>query len=174
MANAQPLGRSGATRLDAGGRTDRHTTLAQRFALAVGAVFLLVGILGFIPGITSDYGDMAFAGHESHAKLLGIFEVSVLHNLVHLLFGVLGIAAARRHDTARTYLLVGGVIYLALAAYGFIIDHETDANFVPVNRADDWLHTGLGIGMIALGLIGGRDHDDARVGTSNRAGTATG
>ena len=69
--------------------------LVRTAALAVAIVFLLVGVLGFIPGITSDYGSMTFAGHDSQAKLLGIFQVSVLHNIVHLLFGAVGLALAR-------------------------------------------------------------------------------
>ena len=60
-------------------------------ALAVGAVFLVVGLLGFVPGITTHDEQLTFAGHHSDAALLGIFNVSVLHNLVHLLFGVAGI-----------------------------------------------------------------------------------
>lgn len=127
--------------------------LVCQAAMAVGAVFLLVGILGFIPGITTDYDTMTFAGHESEAKLLGIFEVSVLHNLVHLLFGVLGLALARRADTARYFLIGGGVIYLVLWLYGLMIDKNDSANFIPVNTADDWLHFVLGIGMIALGVL---------------------
>ena len=122
-------------------------------AMAVGVVFLLVGVLGFIPGATTDYGDLQFAGHESDAKLLGVFQVSVLHNIVHLLFGVAGIAMARRIDTARLFLIGGGAIYLVLFLYGLVIDHGGDANFVPVNAADNWLHLVLGLGMIALGLI---------------------
>jgi len=121
--------------------------------MAVGAVFLLVGVLGFIPGITSDYGDMSFAGHESTAKLLGIFQVSVLHNIVHLLFGIAGIAMARQARTAYLFLVGGGVIYLVLWLYGLIVDKDTDANFVPVNTADNWLHLVLGLGMIALGVL---------------------
>ncbi len=57
-------------------------------ALVFGVVFLVVGIAGFIPGITTDYDTMTWAGHHSDAKLLGIFEVSVLHNIIHLAFGV--------------------------------------------------------------------------------------
>ena len=137
------------------GFTDtRSTSVLRTLALAVGAVFLLVGVLGFVPGITTHYGDMEFAGHESGAMLLGLFQVSILHNLVHLLFGVAGIAMSRRADTAFTYLVGGGVIYLVLALYGLVIDKQHDANFVPLNNADDWLHLGLGIGMIALGLVG--------------------
>ena len=114
---------------------------------------MLVGILGFVPGITTDYDSMEFAGHESDAKLIGIFEVSVLHNLVHLLFGIAGLAMARRWATARTYLIGGGVIYLVLWIYGLVVDKGSDANFVPVNTADDWLHLVLGLGMVGVGLI---------------------
>lgn len=130
--------------------TDR--TLLQKAALAVGAVFLLVGVAGFIPGITTDYGDMGVAGHESMAKLLGLFQVSVLHNIVHLLYGVAGILLARSWEGARIYLIGGGVVYLVLWLYGLLIDKDSSANFVPLNDADDWLHLFLGVGMIGLGV----------------------
>ncbi|WP_067824152.1 DUF4383 domain-containing protein [Actinomadura kijaniata] len=127
--------------------------LISKAALAVGAVFLLVGVLGFIPGITTDYDTMTFAGHHSDAKLLGIFEVSILHNIVHLLFGAAGLALARSVSGARAYLIGGGAIYLVLWLYGLVIDKSSSANFVPVNTADDWLHFVLGVGMIALGVL---------------------
>ena len=126
----------------------------QNLALLVGVVFLAVGVLGFIPGITSNYSDLSFAGHNSEAKLLGIFQVSILHNIVHLLFGVAGVALARSLSGAKTYLVGGGVVYLALFVYGLVVDQGSSANFVPVNNADNVLHLGLGIGMIALGVIG--------------------
>ena len=128
-------------------------TLVQTAALAVAAVFVLVGILGFIPGITTDYDTMEFAGHESEAKLLGIFQVSILHNIVHLLFGVAGFALARTVSGARNYLIGGGAVYLVLWLYGLVVGQNSSANFVPVNTADDWLHLFLGLGMIALGLV---------------------
>ena len=137
---------------------DTSTRLPMRWApvqiaaLAVGAVFLLIGVLGFIPGITAHYDQLTFAGHHSEAALLGVFNVSVLHNLVHLGFGVAGLALARRFRAARGYLIVGGVIYLALWLYGLLIDRESVMNFVPVNTADNWLHLGLGAGMLALGV----------------------
>jgi hypothetical protein len=138
-------------------------SLLRTSALAVGVVFLLVGVLGFIPGVTTNYDDMTFAGHMSDAKLLDLFQVSVLHNIVHLLFGIAGIALSRRADTAFTYLVGGGVIYLVLWVYGLVVDKGTEANFVPVNNADDWLHLVLGLGMIALGLIGrNRDRKTTR------------
>ncbi len=125
----------------------------QQAALLVGVVFLLVGVLGFIPGITTDYDTMKFAEHDSEAKLLGLFQVSVLHNIVHLLFGIAGVTMARAASTARNFLIGGGVIYLALWLYGLFIDHDSAANFVPLNTADNWLHFALGLAMIALGVL---------------------
>jgi hypothetical protein len=140
------------SRSHAGGVANART-LVQTAALAVAAVFVLVGILGFIPGITTDYGSMTFAGHESEAKLLGIFQVSILHNIVHLLFGLAGFALARTISGARSYLIGGGAIYLVLWLYGLVVGQDSAANFVPVNTADDWLHLVLGLGMIALGFL---------------------
>lgn len=131
-----------------GGRTP-----VQLAALVVGATFLLVGVLGFVPGVTTDYDSLQLAGHESHAMLLGVFQVSILHNVVHLLFGVAGIAMARSAGAARTFLVGGGVVYLVLWLYGLLVDHDSAANFVPLNTADNWLHLVLGIGMIGLGLV---------------------
>jgi Domain of unknown function (DUF4383) len=123
-------------------------------AMVVGATFLLVGILGFIPGITTNYGDMTFAGHESEAKLFGIFEVSILHNIVHLAFGVVGLAAARAAASAGWYLLIAGLVYAVLWIYGLVVDKGSSANFVPLNTADDWLHFVLAVGMVVLGAVG--------------------
>lgn len=128
-----------------------HTNL-QRAAQVVGAVFVLVGILGFIPGITTNYGALAGAGHESQALLLGVFQVSVLHNLVHLLFGAAGLLMARTPGQAKNYLIGGGIIYLVLWLYGMFVGHASPANFIPVNNADNWLHLVLGLGMVALGV----------------------
>ncbi|GAA2998270.1 DUF4383 domain-containing protein [Actinokineospora diospyrosa] len=147
--------------------TSRTTSTKQPVQLAatvVGAVFLLVGILGFIPGATTNYDQLTFAGHHSEAALLGVFAVSVLHNLVHLAFGVAGLALGRTASSARSYLIGGGVVYLVLWLYGIVIDHDSAANFVPVNTADNWLHLGLAIGMIGLGVALSRN----RSATSSR------
>jgi hypothetical protein len=130
----------------------RATTTMQKVTVVVSVVFLLVGILGFIPGITTHFDMLSFAGHHSMAKLLGVFNVSVLHNLVHLAFGVIGLAAARHANSARTYLIAGGIVYLVLFVYGLVIDKTSSANFVPLNTADNWLHLILAIGMIGLGV----------------------
>ena len=135
----------------AGGR-DMLVTVAQLFSI----VFILVGILGFIPGITSDApGD--FAGEESEAELFGIFSVSVLHNLVHLLFGIVGLALSRTWDGARTFLIGGGAVYLLLWLLGLV----GAAEWIPANDADHWLHFGLGVLMLAAGFLLGRERPAA-------------
>jgi len=118
----------------------------------VGGAFLLVGVLGFVPGITAHYGELSFAGHGSGAKLLGIFQVSILHNLVHLLFGIAGIALARTADGARNFLIGGGTIYLVL----WLIGAVGAGGWIPSNSADNWLHLVLGVGMITLGVVASR------------------
>jgi len=140
-------------------------TPIQTAALAVGSVFLLLGILGFIPGITTNYSEMEFASHESDARLFGVFQVSILHNIVHLLFGVAGLVMARTALQARNYLVFGGAIYLVLFLYGLLVGQESDANFVPVNPADDILHLVLGIGMLGLGLALSRSRTGTVAGT---------
>jgi Domain of unknown function (DUF4383) len=130
---------------------DRSPT--QLLTLLIGATFILVGILGFVPGITSHlYGGLDFAGHNSQAKLFHVFQVSWLHNIVHIAFGLVGLAFARTPATARLYLIGGGVVYLLLWFYGLLIDQSGGANFVPFNTADNWLHFALGAGMIVLGF----------------------
>ncbi|MET8123132.1 DUF4383 domain-containing protein [Micromonospora sp. NPDC005189] len=146
-----------------GGRPAGPRPRVQLAALVVAGAFLLIGVLGFIPGITTNYDELRFAGHHSDARLLGLFQVSVLHNAVHLLFGLAGLVLARSLAGARLFLAGGGAIYLALWLYGLgieAIDAEGGANILPVNDADNWLHLALGFGMIALGLL-----------LSNQAGT---
>lgn len=88
--------------------TPARTRSASRlFALLVGVTFLLVGVLGFVPGVTTSHDQLSLAGRESGALLLGLFAVSVLHNLVHLAFGVAGVFMARTTKLARAYLIGG-------------------------------------------------------------------
>ena len=136
----------------------QHRTPIQTVAFVVGLTFLVVGIAGFIPGITTNlYDGLEFAGHDGDAELLGIFDVSVLHNIVHLLFGVAGLTLSRTFDGSRAFLVGGGAIYLVLWIYGLIIDKDSGANFVPLDSADNWLHFALGAGMVVLGLVLGRE-----------------
>lgn len=121
----------------------------QKLTLIFGIVFLAVGILGFIPGLTTHYGDMSFAGDDSASELLGVFQVSILHNIVHLLFGVGGLQLSRTREGSRTFLIGGGVVYLLL----WILGLAGGADWIPANTADNWLHLGLGVTMIGGGLL---------------------
>jgi hypothetical protein len=143
----------------------RNRPLIQLAATAVAATFVLVAVLGFVPGITTNYSELSFAGHESEAKLLGLFQVSVLHNIVHGLFGLIGLALARSVAGARNYLVGGGIVYLVLTMYGSVIDLDSNVNFVPVNVADNFLHLGLGVAMIGLGVVLGKQADRTPAGT---------
>lgn len=150
-------------RMNTSATSGKTTSTMQKAALAVAAAFALVGVLGFIPGITTNYDQMEFAGHESGAQLLGLFAVSILHNIVHLLFAVAGFVMAKTWGGARNYLIGGGVIYLLLFVYGLLVDRHDQANFVPLDQADNWLHLVLGVAMLALGLTldRNRNHDGA-------------
>jgi hypothetical protein len=151
----EPLN-EGEPTMSASHTEQRRRTALQNAAGAVGAAFLLVGVLGFVPGLTTNLAGLAFAGHDSEAMLLGLFQVSVLHNLVHLLFGVAGLVLSRGWDSAKKYLVWGGAVYLVLWVYGLLIGHDSPANFVPLNTADNWLHFVLGVAMLGLGIVLGR------------------
>ncbi|UKA68529.1 DUF4383 domain-containing protein [Arthrobacter sp. FW306-05-C] len=141
-----------------GASAQRHRTPIELTALTAGAVFVLVGILGFIPGITTNYSQMTYAGHDSGAMLLGIFQVSILHNVVHLLLGAAGLLMARTDVQSKYYLIGGGILYLVIWLYGLFIDQASGANFIPVNTADNWLHAALGVAMVVLGFVLGRSN----------------
>jgi len=121
----------------------------QSLTLIFGIVFLALAILGFIPGLTTHYGDMSFAGDDSSSELLGVFQVSIFHNIVHLLFGVAGLSLAKTWEGSRNYLIGGGVFYLLLWLLGL----ANGADWIPANTADDWLHLALGVTMIVGGIL---------------------
>lgn len=129
----------------------RKLIAPESLAGLFGMAFVAIGVLGFIPGAVQDYTQMRW-WRGSGAELFGIFQTGILHNFLHIGFGTLGLMLARTTATARVYLSGGGAAYLALGVYGLLIDRAGDANVVPVNRADDWLHIGLGVAMVYAGL----------------------
>lgn len=129
-----------------------HST-AQSLASTIGVVFLVIGILGFVPGVTSDFDRLEFAGHASAAELFGVFDVSILHNLLHVALGVAGMLLARTGERARAYLLGGGVAYLALWLFGLLVDRGDEANLIPLDSAGNWLHLALGLTMVAGAVL---------------------
>ncbi len=130
-------------------------TPAQRLALAFGAAFLVAGVLGFVPGVTTNLGELELAGDDSGAELLGLFQVSVLHNVVHLLFGV-GVVASRRHASSLQDLLTAGVLYAVVLAYGLLVQGDGTEDFLPTNAADDWLHAALAAALVGAWALARR------------------
>ncbi len=134
------------------GGVTRERTDIQKAAMLFGIIFLLVGLLGFIPGITQDF-DRLTTFDDVGAKLLGIFGINILENAVHLLYGVVGLVAASSWAASKNYFVWGGVVYVGLWLYGLVIDEQSAANFVGLNTAAHWLHLALGVTMIAVGFL---------------------
>jgi hypothetical protein len=126
--------------------------LVRPAGVLVAAAFVLIGILGLVPGIMTHYGELAFAGSGSRAQLFGIFRVSVLLDLVHLCFGVAGLVLVRSAETARVYLTGGGAASLALWLLGVV----AAGRWVPLDSADNWLHFLLGVAMLGLAHVASR------------------
>jgi hypothetical protein len=127
---------------------------AQRLSQVFGWIFVVVGIAGF--AVT---GGSMEASTVAAPKLLGIFPVNALHNVVHLLFGLWGIVAARGASSARSYLFGAGTIYLVLAVCGYFV--PDGFGLVPLGGSDIGLHAVLGIALVGSALV-----------TSRRAATA--
>src|SRR5687768_1133349 len=113
----------GVTRRD---RSAEAVMDTRRFALVMGIAFLAVGVLGFVPGITQMEGhpdhrsENLAVGGPGHGMLFGLFHVNLMHNLVHLLFGVLGLVMSRTLPAARNYARIVAVSYLLLTVMGLI------------------------------------------------------
>jgi hypothetical protein len=125
-------------------------TWPQLVGLAVGAVFTIIGVVGFF---ITGFDD--FAGMDPGESLLG-FMINPLHNVVHLLLGLAGLALARTLSGARRYGWLLAVGYGAAFVYGLFAVGET-WDFLNLNWADNWLHlvTAL-VGLaIALGPVRG-------------------
>jgi hypothetical protein len=124
-------------------------------AVAAGGLLVGLGVLGFVPGVTTHAGDIAFAGHGSHAELFGYFRVSVLLNLVHVATGLAVFAVARTEPAARSYLTACGVAYLLI----WVLGPLTLGGWLPLNSADNWLHLVTGSVLLGLGSLVGRARD---------------
>jgi hypothetical protein len=140
--------------------TTRHPS--QLLALAIGAVYTLIGILGFF--IT---GFENFAA-ETNKTLLG-FEINPLHNLVHLAIGLAGLALWRRLDTARTYGWVLAAGYGLAFFYGLFAAGNSDINFLSLNGADNGLHLVSTLAGLAIALWPANRTVSARADSANRS-----
>lgn len=122
-------------------------TTIQKLAAVFGVVFIIIAIVGFIApgGMAMQPTDPATA-----AKALGIFPVNLLHNVVHLLFGIWGLAASRNWAGSKQFFTIGGVIYALLTILAFL--SPTGFGFVPLGGSDIGLHCVLAIAMLAIGF----------------------
>lgn len=113
--------------------------MLKTIAIVFGVIFVIVGILGFVPVATPE------------GKLLGIFSVNAVHNLVHLLTGIVAIICGLSSFTAsRIFFIVFGIIYALVTILGFAKGEGMLLNLIAINQADNWLH--LVIAIIALYL----------------------
>ena len=136
----------------------------RTFALVLGIVLLLVGILGFIPGVVSHVepatgtvpgsADAApgAAVVESYGYLLGLFPINALHNLVHIVWGILGIVAYRSLGGARMFAKATAVVYGLLTILGLIPGFSTVFGLVPLYGHDVWLHALIAIAAAYFGF----------------------
>jgi hypothetical protein len=131
----------------------------RNFALIMGIAFLLVGILGFIPGITVMHDDPIETeglrvGGPGHGQLLGLFHVNLLHNIVHLLFGIMGIAMARTYPNARLYARIVAITYGLLVILGLLPDpFNTLFGLCPIHGHDVWLHALIALAAAYFGFV---------------------
>ncbi len=136
----------------------------KTFALLYGIVFLLAGAGGFIPGLLSEphsHPDMTV--NTGFGYLMGLFPVNVLHNLVHLAFGVWGLLAYRSASGARVYARGVAIIYAVLAVSGLIPGLRTTFGLIPLFSHDVWLHIVLAAGAAYFGFVH-RDADNLTTG----------
>ena len=139
----------------AGNTNSGARTWPQLLALVIGAVYLLVGIVGFfVTGFDN------FFGHDTNETIIG-FEINPFHNIVHILIGAAGLLLARTLAGARTYGWLLAVGYGATFVYGLFAVGQT-WDFLSLNWADNWLHLVSALAGLALALgpvrnaVGGR------------------
>ena len=124
-------------------------TPAQLFALVVGAVLVVAGIIGFFYNASFAVGD-----DVPRDAVFGILDVNAWHNLVHIATGALGLVTFASAASARAYAFGLGAVYLVVAIWGFLLgDGGVILNLVPVNTEDNILHVLIAISGIAAGLM---------------------
>ena len=127
----------------------------RRFALLWGILFLVIVASGFIPGMLHPphAGDPDLAMDSMYGRALNLFPVNLLHNLVHLIFGIWGVMAYRSYPAARNYARVVAVVYAAFAVMGLIPGLDTTFGLVPLFSHDVWLHVLLAAGAAYFGFM---------------------
>lgn len=126
---------------------------AQVAALGVAILFILLGIAGFIPGITTNLGSIRFAGPDSDAMIFGLFQTAVLRNALYLLIGLAGLGAAGKRLNSTLYIAGAGMLMLTLWLYGILFGNsDFGGNIFPSNLNDYALDFCVGLGLLILAL----------------------
>lgn len=121
-------------------------TLAQKFATTFGGVYVAIGVLGFLPFLGGTY-------NQDPDNLLGIFGITAVHNVVHLLIGAAFLASARTDANARQASLGIGGLYVLVGIIG-LLNLEFVNDLLNINGADNVLHFVSGLAAIGVGLAG--------------------
>jgi hypothetical protein len=117
---------------------------ARLYATLVGGTLVIGGIIGF-------FYSSSFGSPGEVDAVFGVLNVNGWHNVVHIVTGGLGLLVAGY--AARQYALGLGVVYIAIAIWGFIIgDGHSILGFIPVNTEDNFLHVILGVLGVAAGV----------------------
>lgn len=120
--------------------------MAKTFGMLFGIVFLAVGILGFVPGVTT-------TGADGMPMLLGIFMVNTVHSIVHIASGAVFLFASMSGAAAASlWFKIFGLIYAVVAVMGFVVGHGMIFGLISNNPADTWLHVVLAVAMLAIGF----------------------
>jgi hypothetical protein len=129
----------------------------KKLAILFGAVFLLVGILGFVPALSPTHSD-------GMRYLLGLFMVGGIHNAIHLLSGAAAVAGGLKSEKyAKLYFQIFGSVYGLVTVIGFI-QKNTVLGIFDVNTADNFLHLGLAVAILAIGFgLGARSATSRKV-----------
>lgn len=135
----------------------------RTFALIYGIVFALVGVAGFIPGLVTphDAAEHELAVQQNAGDLLGLFPVNILHNLVHIAFGVWGLAVYRNTSAAIGYARIVAIVYAVFVIMGFIPRLDTVLGLVPLYGNDIWLHALLAAVAAYFGFVQHAEPDRA-------------
>ena len=124
------------------------------FLTVLGIIFLLIGIAGFVPGLLQTPEPAADVEvTQSFGRLMGLFPVNALHNVVHIIFGIWGIAAYRSYTGARGYSKAVAIIYAVLAVMGIIPGLNTTFGLIPLYGHDIWLHAVIAIAAAYFGFV---------------------
>jgi len=116
--------------------------VTKTIATWFGVVLILVGILGFIPGVTN-----------SDHMLLGIFHVNTAHNIIHLLSGIIALWTGMTSAAyAKLYFQIFGVVYALVAILGFVAGTNDVLGFIANNMADTWLHVVIAVVALFVGF----------------------